>query len=898
MIKYIKCLRIIWILVLPHVAAFKASDFKTCDQNPFCKRNRARSPGETTYSVSNGFTLERNSAVALLNDVSNKNQFKVSFSWIKSGSVRMHMSEIHSARYEVKDILVEQLPLLEVPWDSIQPEGPFTRLIKGHIHVFIHHEPFAFRLFNGREEVFSFNDRALLHYEEIRSREEGDSGDLWEAKFKGFTDHMRAGPQSIMFDASFPGAQALFGIPEHATSFALKPTQGDNLNLEPYRLYNLDVFEYVEESPFGLYGSIPMLLAHGAGASGAVGLFWLNAAEMYVDVQQAEGSSPSTTWMAESGVLDLFIMTGPSPAAVVQQYSALTGPTSLPPLFSLGYHQCRWNYRDEADVAAVDAGFDSHAMPVDVIWLDIEHTNGKRYFTWDANLFPTPERMQDAIAAKGRKMVNIVDPHIKRDAGYYVHAEASAAGHYVKDSSGNKDYEGWCWPGSSSYLDFTSPAVRDFWSQKFSLSQYKGSTSNLFIWNDMNEPSVFNGPEITMPKDAIHSGNIEHRDVHNLYGYYLHKATSDGLMQREPGNQRPFVLSRAFFAGTQRIGPIWTGDNAAEWSHLQVSLPMLLSLGVSGLTFSGADVGGFFGNPAPELLVRWYQVGAFYPFFRGHAHQETKRREPWLFGEPTTTHIRDALRMRYSMLPYIYTLFAEASVSNAPVMRPLFYEFPTEAALTTIEDQFMLGPSVLVAPVLKQGQTQVDALLPGSESDHWYCFHTGARVQGAVTADTTRRVAVDTRSLSYIPVFLRGGSILPRRDRPRRSALAMQGDPYTLVVALNSSLAAQGDLYEDDGISTSHKNGAFVHRLFTFADNKLTNVAKVLPAGNAIYTTVTEVERIVILGLRQMPQSMVLESNGQKLQGELGSMQATPVLKGPTPAFVIRKPGLQIASDW
>ena len=258
--------------------------------------------------------------------------------------------------------------------------------------------------------------------------------------------------------------------------------------------------------------------------------------------------------------------TGPTPAEVTHQYSTLTGNTYLPPLFSIGYHQCRWNYRDQPDVLAVDDGFDEHEMPYDVLWLDIEHTDGKRYFTWDKRLFPEPAKMQNTLAGHTRKMVNIVDPHIKRDNGYYVHKEATSQGMYVKDVSG-KDYEGWCWPGSSSYLDFTAPKVRDFWAGKFALDSYQGSTSSLYIWNDMNEPSVFNGPEITMPKDAVHHGNWEHRDVHNLYGYYLHMATSQGLSQRGDANMRPFVLSRAFFSGTQRIGYVLCATPSNNNSH-------------------------------------------------------------------------------------------------------------------------------------------------------------------------------------------------------------------------------------------------------------------------------------------------------------------------------------------
>jgi alpha 1,3-glucosidase len=371
---------------------------------------------------------------------------------------------------------------------------------------------------------------------------------------------------------------------------------------------------------------------------------------------------------------------------VVQQYATLTGFPALPQQFAIAYHQCRWNYKSEEDVGEVDAGFDKHDIPYDVIWLDIEHTDGKKYFTWDKTLFPTPRNMQNRIAAKGRKMVTIVDPHIKRQAGYHVHTEAQNRGLYVKNSdSKGGDYEGWCWPGSVSYLDFTRPEVRDYWADLFALSSYDESSPNLYIWNDMNEPSVFNGPEVTMYKDNLHGVDekVEHRDVHNLYGMYVHRATSEGLIKRD--NARPFVLTRSFFAGSQRYGAMWTGDNMAKWDHLRASMPMLMSLAVSGFQFVGADAGGFFGNPDTELLVRWYQAAAFQPFFRvsprlergcvplspslsshtralalhlslshtpplpfrqAHAHIDTARREPWLFGDATTDMIRDVSAAR------------------------------------------------------------------------------------------------------------------------------------------------------------------------------------------------------------------------------------------------------------
>jgi alpha 1,3-glucosidase len=391
-------------------------------------------------------------------------------------------------------------------------------------------------------------------------------------------------------------------------------------------------------------------------------VFWFNPSETFIDISsdpnQAKGHGKQTHWMAESGLIDVFLLPGTHLKQTIQQYMHLTGGQAMMPLFSLGYHQCRWNYRDEKDVFSVNAMFETLDYPYDVIWLDIEHTVGKRYFTWDKTVFPHPLQMQHNLTAVGRKLVNIVDPHLKRDDNYPVHKLATDKGYYIMDKSGSI-YDGWCWPGSSSYLDFTSPVVRSFWASCFDLNTYPDTTLDVYIWNDMNEPSVFSGPEVSMPKDNLNLERIEHREWHNLYGIYMQMATADGLVQRSLNafkqkdlvhslstylvntfssaqqqqhqqqtamKLRPFVLTRSFWAGSQRYGAMWTGDNTATWDHLRISLPMLMSINIAGLSFAGADVGGFFRDADAELFTRWYQAGAFTPFFRGHAHHDTKRR--------------------------------------------------------------------------------------------------------------------------------------------------------------------------------------------------------------------------------------------------------------------------------
>ena len=474
------------------------------------------------------------------------------------------------------------------------------------------------------------------------------------------------GPEALSIDISFPGVDNIYGLPEHASPLSLPDTVGPNRHYtDPYRLYNVDIFEYLADSPMSLYGAIPLIHAHSK--SHSVGVFNLIASDTWIDVLH-DKKGVHTHWMSESGILDLFLLPGPRPQELSEQYAGLTGTTALPPQWALAYHQCRWNYIDEADVLEVDRRFDEADIPVDVTWLDIEYANEHRYFDWDTKVFPDPVRMLKKIAEKGRKMVAIIDPHIKRTESFRIYKDALSLDILMKRADGS-NFEGWCWTGSSVWVDFFNPKSWDWWVKMFDFKIWKESASNLFIWNDMNEPAVFDGPEINVPRDTIHSGGWENRDLHNLNGMLFHNQTSRALIAREEPAQRPFVLSRSFFAGSQRFGAIWTGDNLGDWEHLAGETAMLLSLNIGGMSFAGADVGGFFGNPSHELLVRWYQAGIFMPFFRAHAHIDTKRREPFLFEEPIKGYLRDLIRLRYQLLPVWYNAFHDASVTGAPIMR-------------------------------------------------------------------------------------------------------------------------------------------------------------------------------------------------------------------------------------
>ncbi|CAG8540535.1 11107_t:CDS:10, partial [Funneliformis mosseae] len=909
----------------------KRQDFRTCAQTSFCRRNRAYADkaASSPYNViEDTIKIEDGVISGELINSENKIYFIFEIHLLINNVVRIRVNEKSplKPRYDrVKDWSLIQEPIITLEYTENTVKDGFTSISFGidrNHKVIIHHAPFRVELLDNDLPVITFNDRGFFNIEHLRKKDDpvnsqpdnlviqsDDSADLiseeiqenikekqedgsWEETFNGKKDSKPNGPESIGLDISFPGFGHVYGIPEHATSFSLKETRGgQGAYDEPYRLYNLDVFEYELDNPMALYGSIPFMMAHRKGATVAV--LWLNSAETWIDVVKSKED--------KSGIIDVFAFLGPTTSDIFKQYGSLTGFTALPQSFAIGYHQCRWNYLNQLDVAEVDAGFDKHDIPYDVIWLDIEHTDNKKYFTWDKTKFTDPEKMQRDIGRKGRKMVTIVDPHFKKDDNYYVYKEAKDLDILTKDNN-DQVYDGWCWPGNSVWTDWTNPKAQDWWAKKFAFDQYKESTEFLFIWNDMNEPSVFTGPEITMHKDVIHYEGWEHRNIHNLFGMAFHAATAQGLINRTIPHRRPFVLSRAFFVGSQRFGAIWTGDNSVSWDHLAISSPMLLTIGISGLPFSGADVGGFFGNPDPELLVRWYQTGAFQPFFRAHAHIDTKRREPWLFGEPHTSYIRDAIRQRYILLPFWYTLFQEASTDGMPIIRPMFVIFPNEEETFSMEDQYFVGNSLLVKPITSQGQTSTEIYF--SRNEVFYDYYTFKKVKGS------GKVKV-IAPINKIPVFLRGGSIIPRRQRFRRSSLSMRSDPFTLLVALDKKGEATGSLYLDDGETYEYQKGHFIHRKFNFTSRKLLSTSfidgQIIDKENNYIKSNQDlrVERIIIVGIDRAPKKIIgyyndLTDDKKELEFSSGGTNyiGINIEEISKDVVIIRDPKLFISKDW
>lgn len=878
----------------------------------------------------------------------------------KNGDIELrHESKVRKERYDeaAQWVIVGGLTPNKLAASSPESAEGTTRILYGEggkHEAVIRHAPFAIDFKRDGQTHIQLNEKGLLNVEHWRAEEKAEPAKegeeqkeipkkpledtWWDESFGGATDTKPRGPESIGLDINFPGYSVVYGIPEHAGPLSLRETRSSKENRgngggdysEPYRLFNGDVFEYIIDSPMTLYGSIPFMQAKKKDST--VGIFWLNAAETWIDITKQQTSAnplsfgvPGTTsttahFFSESGILDVFVFLGPKPQDMNKAYADLTGYTQLPQEFAVAYHQCRWNYITDEDVEDVNNKFNKFDMPMDVMWLDIDYLDGKKYFTWDPLTFGHHEEMQDTLADTDRKLVVIIDPHIKKESGYWVVDELTSKGLAVKNKE-NNDYEGWCWPGASHWIDCFNPAALEWTKSLYRYDRFKGSKPNTFIWNDMNEPSVFNGPETTMPRDNIHFGGWEHRDLHNINGMTFINSTYGALQVRDDPKgktptKRPFILTRSFFAGSQRIAAMWTGDNQAEWPHLKASMPMILNQGISGMPFAGADVGGFFGNTADDLLVRWYQAGAFYPFFRGHAHIESRRREPYLASPHNREIITQALRLRYSLMPAWYTAFYQSSKTGAPIVKPMFWEHPEDDKGFTIDDQMYLGSTgLLVKPVTDENANHVDIYLPteiDGKSVPYYDYFTYQVYAGH---SQFHRIEAP---LEKIPLLLRAGGIVPRRDRPRRSSGLMKFDPLTLVVALdpkNATLQANGELYLDDGESYENERGAYIHRQFVFSDSVLMSEdasehtpaekAKSKPAAKYLKSMEPVlVEKIVIVGAPDSWKDKTSVSvstetaGGSKEDVSEAEMSFHPAQRQHAAWAVVRRPGVAIGKGW
>lgn len=592
---------------------------------------------------------------------------------------------------------------------------------------------------------------------------------------------------------------------EHVYGFGEKTgrldKRGWGLGGYSYAMWNTDTYAY-DAGTDPVYASVPFYMVLREGR--AHGVFLDNTHRSAFDV--GKESEHLLSFGAEAGELDYYFIDGPHPKQVIERYTALTGRMPLPPLWSLGYHQCRWSYYPEARVRDLARGFRERRIPADVVWLDIHYEDGYKPFTWDRERFPDPRGLIADLRHDGFRMVTIVDPHPKKQAGYVPYDSGVAGGHFVRRPDGSL-YEGPVWPasaerdpGPSVFPDFSRSATREWWGGLHAGLLDDGVAG---IWNDMNEPAVFVEPAHTFPTDIRHDNEGEptdHAEIHNVYGMLMTRATREGLLRLRP-EARPFVLTRASFAGGQRYAALWPGDNVSDWSHLRQSIPTLLGMGLSGLPFVGSDIGGFAGAPSAELFTRWLQLGAFYPFMRTHTALGTPDQEPWSYGARHEELNRRAIERRYELLPHVYNLMREASQTGLPAMRPVFLEFPRDPRTWALDDQLMLGADLLVAPVLREGALTRSLYLPAGR---WFELETGREHAGGRSLELP--VTLDT-----IPVFARQGAFVFGQPAVQHTG-EMPGQP--LRVTVFPAAASEASLYEDAGDGFAYREGSYLRRRF------------------------------------------------------------------------------------
>ncbi len=615
--------------------------------------------------------------------------------------------------------------------------------------------------------------------------------------------------------------------------------------------WNTDTFAY----PQGLdpiYQTIPFFYALRNGK--AYGVFFNNTFRSFFDMGK---TSPARySFGADGGELDYFVFTGGkdrTPKRILEDYARLTGKTPLPPIWALGNQQSRWSYSPESRVREIADNFRQRKIPCDVIYLDIDYMNGYRVFTWDKTRFPNPQKLISDLANDGFKTVLIVDPGVKADENYSVYTDGKKQGIFVKNPNGT-EFNASVWAGNSAFPDFTNPKARQWFGDQYKNHIAEGVAG---FWNDMNEPAtflndqsekpgIFHHPGKTFPVDTPQAGDglpDSHRRYHNVYGMQMARSTFEGEKRLRP-EKRPFVLTRAGFAGVQKFSAIWTGDNVASWDHLALSIPMLTNLSVSGVPFVGADVGGFAGMPSGELYARWLEAASFTPFFRSHSEISQPNKEPWEYGADFERINRATIELRYQFLPYLYTLFYEHERTGEPVMRPLWYEYPNDSETYLNDDEYLVGKDLLVAPIIREGQRKRNVYFP--KGDDWRDWQTGELYKGG----TTKEIAAPIEKL---PLFVRVGAVVPTQPIVQNTTEMPKAD-LTLNVAagIAPNKTELAEIFQDAGDGYEYQTNA--RRII-----KIEHSAGILRLDKAGNFQGQKIKYLQIIGLDKRPNEILID---------------------------------------
>ena len=630
------------------------------------------------------------------------------------------------------------------------------------------------------------------------------------------------GGNIVKMSKSAPQGECYYGLGD-------KPM---HLNLKGKRIENWATDQYAfgkDQDP--LYKSVPFYL--GLYEERAYGIFFDNTFKTFFDFCHERRNV--TSFWAHGGEMNYYFFYGPNMQEVITRYTDLTGKPELPPLWALGYHQCKWSYYPESKVKEITSNFRELQIPCDGIYLDIDYMDGFRCFTWNKDYFPDPKRMVKELAEDGFKTVVIIDPGIKIDSDYWVYQQAMEKDYFCKRADGPY-MRGKVWPGECYFPDFTNPEVREWWSGLF--KELIDEIGVKGVWNDMNEPAVMEVPGKTFPDDVRHDYDghpCSHRKAHNIYGTQMARATYEGV-KKFAYPKRPFIITRSAYSGAQRYTSSWTGDNVATWEHLWIANIQVQRMCMSGMSFTGTDIGGFAEHPTGELYARWIQLGVFHPFCRTHSSGDHGNQEPWTFGEEVVNVTRKFVELRYQLLPYLYTMFYEYAEEGIPMLKPLVMYDQLDPQTHYRTDEFIFGNQILVCPVQEPNSKGRRMYIPRG---NWYNYWTREYVKGG------QEQWVDA-DIDSIPLFIKEGAIIPKY--PIQQYVGEKKiEQLKLEVYFKLGNKEVSKVYEDAQDGYDYMKGRFSLRSFSFTGRN--NELIIQQHKNGTYITEYETMKLEFIAL-------------------------------------------------
>lgn len=558
-----------------------------------------------------------------------------------------------------------------------------------------------------------------------------------------------------------------------------------------YTNWNTDHFGYGNNSD-PLYISIPFYI--GLHHERCYGIFFDNTHKTVFNF--GASNNRYSYFSAEDGDLDYYFFHEKNVSEIISSYTSLTGRMEMPPIWALGFQQCRYSYYPDRDVLRLAETFRDKDIPADVIYLDIHYMEKYKVFTFDGENFPNPAGLIKALKEMGFRVVVILDPGIKIEEGYAPYMEGRAKNLYLKYPDGS-DYEGHVWPGWCAFPDFTNPKTREWWAEKMAFYTDLGVDG---FWTDMNEPASWGQHTPNIVEFDYEGEKVSHRKGRNVYGMQMARSTQQGARNLRE-NLRPFVLTRSGFAGVQRSAAVWTGDNVANDDHMLLGIRLVNSLGLSGVSFAGYDIGGFDGNTPPPLYARWISIAAFAPLFRAHSMINSTASEPWSFGEEVEEIARNYIKLRYKLLPLFYSAFYKSHLTGLPIAKSLAidYSFDDNIYQPSYENQYLCCDSLLIMPVVSF-QDVTKGYLPAGT---WYYLYNDKRYSGS------QEIYVDC-PLSYLPVFVKGGAVLTLQDSVQHTSHLKMESLYIHVY--KGSGITHFLHYEDAGDGLDFSDGAYFKR--------------------------------------------------------------------------------------